>query len=84
MAMLNHKLTTKILHERVAHTANSSTLNGDDVGRLSCGAAIVQEGVIVVCDKHTGDDNTKDVENGDSPKDTSHGLCDVAARVLRL
>lgn len=63
---------------------DASTADSNDVGRLGGSATTVEQIGIVGRNEHAGDEDTKDVENDDTPEHAADGLRDIAARVLCL
>lgn len=67
---------------------DTGTVDGDNPWGLSStgssGRNSVQEVGVIVRDEHANGKCTKDVEEKDTPEDTSDGLWDVAARILSL
>jgi len=65
-------------------TLDASALHGNDVGTLGSSSCLSKKAGVVGWDSHPDDQGTTDVEDENTPEDTTDSLDDVAAGALCL
>lgn len=53
---------------------NASTADRNDVWRLGCCSTPIEQVGVIERDKHAGDEDTKNVENDNTPEHAADGL----------
>jgi hypothetical protein len=66
------------------HTLDTSALHGNDVGTLSGSSNLSKEARIVGRNGHSDNQGTTNIEDKNTPEDTTNGLDDVTAGALGL
>lgn len=65
-------------------TLDASALHGNDIGTLGSSSRLLKKAGIVGWDSHPDNQGTADVEDENTPEDTTDGPDDVAAGALGL